>query len=64
MPAVRGARPIRNKEIYDFHNKINLKDVTLETYTDTFREWLNYSDNKSLKGLESFSIADYAQSTG
>lgn len=63
MPAVRGARPIRNKEIYDFHNNINLKDVNVDTYTDTFREWINYSDNKSLKGLESFGIADYTQGT-
>lgn len=63
MPAVRGARPIRNKEIYDFHNNINLKDVNLDTYTDTFREWINYSDNKSLKGLDSFAIADYTQGT-
>lgn len=63
MPAVRGARPIRNKEVYDFHNNLKPTDVTLDTFTNTFREWMNYSDNKSLKGLDAFSHADYTQGT-
>ena len=63
MPAVRGARPIRNKEVFDFYQDLKPVDVTLETYTHTFREWFNYSNNKSLSGLESFSYADYTQGT-
>lgn len=63
MPAVRGARPIQNKEVLDFHTSLQLKDVKLEEYTDTFREWINYSDNKSLKGLDKFNFADYTQGT-
>lgn len=63
MPAVRGARPIRNMEVLDFHNSLQLKDVSLDEYTNTFREWINYSEDKSLKGLDQFKHADYTQGT-
>ena len=39
MPAVRGARPIRNKEVSTFHN--NLKDLdipSIEEYAHIWRE--------------------------
>lgn len=63
MPAVRGARPIRNREVCDFHETLKPESVTLDTYTSTFREWINYSDTKSLQGLDKFSHADYTQGT-
>ena len=66
MPAVRGARPVRNKEIQDFHwhlDKDNLENVSLEEYGNVWREWINYSDTKSLKGLEKFTHVDYTQGT-
>jgi hypothetical protein len=63
MPAIRGARPIRNSEILQFHNNVDLKPVSQEEYTAIFREWLNYSDNKSIIGLENFAYADYTQGT-
>ena len=64
MPAVRGARPIRNKEIFDFHQNLNnLKTPTLEEYSHIWKEWINYSDTKSLKGLDNFKHADYTQGT-
>ena len=49
MSAVRGARPVRNKEIQDFHfhiDKNNLKNVSLEEYESVWREWINYTDTK------------------
>ena len=58
MPAVRGARPIRNMEVLDFHDSLQLKDVSLDEYTNTFREWINYSEDKSLKGLDQFKHAE------
>ena len=66
MKEVRGARPIRNKELSDFHFHLDKNDISipsLETYSTVWREWLNFSNNKSLKGLESFSHADYTQGT-
>jgi len=63
MPAIRGARPIRNKEVLDFHNTLQPKEVSTEEYTNTFREWINYSDTKSLNGLDKFTFADYTQGT-
>ena len=49
MPAVRGARPIRNREVLDFHNKLNnVKIPTLTEYERVWREWLNFSKHKSL----------------
>ena len=48
MPAVRGARPIVNSEIGEFHKKLQIDNYpTLEEYTNIWREWLNYSQTKS-----------------
>ena len=64
MPAVRGARPIVNSEIGEFHKKLQIDNYpTLEEYTNIWREWLNYSQTKSLVGLEKFNFADYTQGT-
>ena len=64
MPAVRGARPIVNSEITEFHNNLQINSYpTLEEYTNVWREWINYSKNKSLLGLDKFSFADYTQGT-
>lgn len=66
MPAVRGARPVRNKEIQDFHwhlDSNDLKNVTLLEYEKVWREWINYSNTKSLRGLENFTHVDYTQGT-
>lgn len=66
MTAVRGARPIRNKELSDFHFHLDKNDIAIPSvgkYSTVWREWLNFSNNKSLKGLESFTHADYTQGT-
>ena len=64
MPAVRGASPIVNSEIGEFHKKLQIDNYpTLEEYTNIWREWLNYSQTKSLLGLEKFNFADYTQGT-
>lgn len=64
MPAVRGARPIVNSEVTEFHNNLHIDSYpTLEEYTNVWREWINYSKNKSLLGLNKFSFADYTQGT-
>ena len=45
MPAVRGARPIRNSEVLDFHESLfNIKPVTVEHYSDVWKEWMNYGN--------------------
>lgn len=64
MPAVRGARPIVNSEVTDFHNNLKIDSFpTLEEYTNVWREWINYSNSKSLSGLNDFTFADYTQGT-
>ncbi len=64
MPAVRGARPIRNSEVKEFHDSITEPmPVTLERYASVWKEWMNYSDAKSLAGLDDFRFADYTQGT-
>ncbi len=66
MPAIRGARPIRNKEVSDFHFHLEKNEIaipTLETYADIWEQWMNFSDTKSIIGLESFKHADYTQGT-
>jgi len=64
MPAVRGARPIVNSEVTEFHNNLKIDSYpTLEEYTNVWREWINYSNTKSLTGLNDFTFADYTQGT-
>ena len=64
MPAVRGARPIVNSELTKFHKKLQINSYpTLEEYTNVWREWINYSTQKSLVGLDKFTFADYTQGT-
>ena len=64
MPAVRGARPIVNSELTNFHKNLQINTYpTLEEYTNVWREWINYSTQKSLLGLEKFTFADYTQGT-
>ena len=64
MPAVRGARPIRNKEVLDFHNSLGkLKPVSIEHYSNVFLEWMNYGVLNSIEGLDKFNFADYTQGT-
>ena len=64
MPAVRGARPIVNSELTEFHKNLHIDSYpTLEEYTNVWREWINYSNTKSLLGLDKFSFADYTQGT-
>jgi len=64
MPAVRGARPIVNSEVTEFHNSLNIDSYpTLDQYTNVWREWINYSNTKSLTGLNDFTFADYTQGT-
>ena len=64
MPAVRGARPIVNSEVRDFHKSLKIEDYpSLEEYTNIWREWINYSKTKSLRGLDKFTFADYTQGT-
>ena len=64
MPAVRGARPIVNSEVTEFHNNLKIDSYpTLEEYTNVWREWINYSNSKSLSGLNDFTFADYTQGT-
>lgn len=64
MPAVRGARPIRNSEVLNFHNNLNITQTpSLDEYSNIWREWLNFSEHNSLKGLDNFEFADYTQGT-
>ena len=64
MPAVIGARPIRNKEVLDFHNSLGkLKHVSIEHYSNVFLEWMNYGVLNSIEGLDKFNFADYTQGT-
>lgn len=64
MPAVRGARPIRNKEVLDFHNNLGkIKPVSIEHYASVFSEWMNYGALNSIEGLDEFKFADYTQGT-
>lgn len=64
MPAVRGARPIVNSEIGNFHKNLDIKIYpSISEYENIWREWINFTKTKSLLGLEDFKFADYTQGT-
>lgn len=63
MQPVRGARPIKSKLVADRYNTHVYRDVPLKEYTDCWREWMQYSDLKTITGLEDFEYADYTAGT-
>lgn len=61
--AVRGARPIKNSTIKQHYDVHTFSNVSLKEYETVWRNWLEYSDTKTIKGLDTFSFADYTQGT-
>lgn len=61
--AVRGARPIVNSAVKAHYDSFKYKDISLEEYEYVWRNWLTYTQNKSIYGLENFKHADYTQGT-
>jgi hypothetical protein len=59
----KGARPVRSKELLDFYENTTPAEVTMSEYEDTWREWINYTDMKSIEGLDNFPTAHYTQGT-
>lgn len=60
---IKGARPIKSSQIRDHYNRFEYSDVSLADYTEIWRDWLTYTDLKTLDGLEHFKYADYTQGT-
>lgn len=61
--ATRGARPIRDKEVLEYYNKHIYRDVSIAEYTNIFKNWIEYTNNKSISGLDLFPHTDYTQGT-
>jgi hypothetical protein len=63
MKAIRGARPIRNSAVKQRYDAHVYRDVSLHEYSTVWRNWLEYSDTKTIKNLDLFEYADYTQGT-
>ena len=63
MKLTRGARPIKNQTVLDWYNKHEYQDISLEDYTNVWRNWLEFSDLNSITGLDQFTFAHYTQGT-
>lgn len=61
--AIRGARPIKNKELFEHYNNHVYREISLTEYEDVWRNWLCYSNDKTINGLDNFKIVDYTQGT-
>ena len=53
IKAVRGARPIKNLAVKQHYENHVYKDDSLQEYETVWRNWLEYSDTKSINGLMS-----------
>ena len=64
MPQLtKTARSIRHSQIKNHYDCFEYSDVSLNEYVDVWRNWLAYTDNKTLEGLDNFKYADYTQGT-
>jgi len=63
IKATRGARPIQDNTISDWYHQHQYADVTLDEYADVWKNWLTFTNLKSITGLDQFPHADYTQGT-
>ena len=61
----RGARPVQDHKVMDHYHKslVNLRDVGLGEYTETWRDWIDFSNLNDIQGLDGFPYAYYTQGT-
>jgi hypothetical protein len=59
----KGARPIELLQINQHYTQHSFVKYSLKEYTELWRHWLTTSNDKILKGLESFVYGDYTQGT-
>jgi hypothetical protein len=58
-----GARPIETQAVHDHYLNYQFAKPTVESYTQSWYQWLTNSDTKTLLGLEQFSHRDYTCGT-
>lgn len=63
IKATRGARPIEDSTVSKWLDTHQFKDIDLDKYADTWRNWLTFTNMKSINGLENFPFVDYTQGT-
>jgi hypothetical protein len=61
--AVRGARPIKNLAVQQHYTNHVYRNVSLDEYSAVWKDWLSYSDTKTINGLDQYNITDYTQGT-
>jgi hypothetical protein len=61
--AVRGARPVVNSTIKEHYDSFKFREVSLAEYEHVWRNWLTFTNLKTIHGLDSFKHADYTQGT-
>lgn len=63
IKATRGARPIADTTVTKWYDTHQYVDHTLDEYADVWRNWLTFTNLKSLNGLDKFDHVDYTQGT-
>lgn len=63
IKATRGARPIQDNTISAWYNQYTPTRVSMAEYADIWRNWLTFTNLKSISGLDKFKYADYTQGT-
>lgn len=63
MSYTRGARPVKHTAIKSWYEKHQYRDVSLTEYSKVWRNWLEFSEKNSIRGLDDFQYVDYTQGT-
>lgn len=63
MKLLKGARPIQNNEIFEYYQTHNVKQISLDEYCDIFYNWITYSCDKKIVGLDKFKYRHFIQGT-
>lgn len=63
MKFIKGARPIKSKEIKNYYDNFKYRDISLNEYTETWKYWILSSSLKKLIGFDKFVHSDYVNGT-
>jgi hypothetical protein len=63
MKLQKGARPIRTKELFEYYQRHNFTQYSVDKYCEIFYNWIINSQDKTITGLDRFAYRSSTQGT-